>query len=529
MSQKSFKDFSLSNATLTALSQRGFFEPTTIQNAVIPRLLKGAWHVVGQAQTGTGKTAAFAIPIIEKTTPNSTHTTALVILPTRELALQCAVEMRSLVGHRRINIAPIYGGVSFSNQVRELHRAHVVVATPGRLLDHVQQGTVRLDHLSYLVLDEADEMLSMGFIQDIETILKYTNDNKQVLMFSATFPEPLHAIAQQYMSQYEYIKVDASSLTNNNVEQHYIQVISRDRLLALQRIIDLHNDFYGIVFCSTKIEVDQVTAQLTQQGFATEGLHGDISQANRERTLDKFKKHLATVLVATDIAARGIDVKNVSHVINYSIPRTQEIYVHRIGRTGRAGQKGVAITLVVPSELPRLHRLERNLGTRIEPLLLPHGEDMVAHKISALRDELYTLAHQKKQSDTYNELAGKLLQHWDAQDVVTALLRYYDTNGVLLAKRYPKIQMVRRNEDELVDLFFARGKEHNMTVEKLTQFIATKLYLDERLIENVKVMQSYSFFSAPRKDADAILDYFHVEGMPHRSLVRPAHYKKSKE
>ena len=521
-----FADFELSNTTLTALSRRDITEPTLIQSLVIPKLMKDSWHIVGQAQTGTGKTAAFGIPIIENATPSDKFISAVVVLPTRELALQCAIEINSFAGHRKINVVSIYGGAAFGQQVEQLKTAHVVVATPGRLLDHLRRGTIKLNRLQYCVLDEADEMLSMGFIDDIEAVMQQTNQDKQILMFSATFPKPLHAIARKYMEKYEHVKVDTENITNKNIEQQYVKISSSDRLKAVMRIVELQEKFYGIIFCSTKLEVDQVAYQLAKYGFGAEALHGDISQVNREKTLAKFKNNLLSVLVATDVAARGIDVKNITHVINYSFPRTNESYVHRIGRTGRAGKKGVAITLILAREFRKMQYMAKSLNLQIAPYTLRSGNTVVEYKKQQLRN--YIAAKQEGQviDTNYKSVAQELMTiTQDPADLVALLLEHFAPKTFDPAC-YPEIKLADSHDSNgAVRLFFARGKEHSMSASKLVNFIAHEMFMEKSVVQQIKIMKSFSFFSVPTKEAQEILNHFSASGSSRRSLITVAKFK----
>jgi len=291
----------------------------------------------------------------------------LILAPTRELAVQVCEEINSLKGHKRLQIAPIYGGQSYGEQFRRLKRGvDIIVGTPGRIQDHIDKGSLDLSHLSHLILDEADEMLNMGFVEDIEKILESVNEEKRMVLFSATMPKAILNIAHKYMGDYEVLAVKKEQLTTNLTEQIYYELSERDKFEALCRIIDIEDDFYGIVFCRTKVKSDEVAERLINRGYTAAALHGDISQNMRERILSQFKDKKINILVATDVAARGIDVTNLTHVINYSLPQDPESYVHRIGRTGRAGQEGTAITFVTHSEYRMMIRIKRMANTDIK-------------------------------------------------------------------------------------------------------------------------------------------------------------------
>ena len=316
-----FFDLGLSDEILEVIKQKGFEKPSPIQVLTIPLLLKNEKDIIGQAQTGTGKTAAFGLPIIENT-ENNGITQALILAPTRELAIQVAEEMMSLRTNREIGILPVYGGQPIEGQLRRLKRGvEIVVGTPGRILDHLKRGTLKIDQLSYMVLDEADEMLNMGFIEDIEKILSQTNKDKRMLLFSATIPPRIVKLAQKFMGKYEEIKVSPKRLTVDLTDQIYFEVNSSDKFEALCRIIDIEKEFYALIFCRTKLKAQHLGNALSDRGYDAAALHGDISQNQRERILDQFRKKRIRILAATDVAARGIDIQELTHVLNYSIPQ----------------------------------------------------------------------------------------------------------------------------------------------------------------------------------------------------------------
>jgi len=311
-----FKALGLSDEVIKVLEKKGFEEPTEIQELTIPVLLRNEIDIIAQAQTGTGKTAAFALPLLEKIDPAVKGVQAIILAPTRELVIQVCEEINSLKGSKNFVVTSIYGGQAIENQLKLLKRGvSIVVGTPGRILDHISRGSLKLNNIKYFILDEADEMLNMGFIDDIETILESTPKEKRVLLFSATMPDRIKKLSKRYMRESSHIKTQ-TQLTGNLTDQIYFEVANRDKFEALCRIIDVESDFYGLVFCRTKLSVDEVVSHLKDRGYASDGLHGDISQSKRERILDQFKRKRITILVATDVAARGIDVDNLTHVIN---------------------------------------------------------------------------------------------------------------------------------------------------------------------------------------------------------------------
>ena len=366
INEADFSALGLSEEMLAAVQAKGFETPTSIQRLTIPRLLSGENDIIAQSQTGTGKTAAFGLPILQQIEPSKEGVQSIILVPTRELAVQAAEELLSYNRERRLSITAIYGGAAMSEQLRRLSRGvDIVVGTPGRVLDHIRRGTLKLDKVRFLVQDEADEMLNMGFVEDVEEIMGHTGEDRRVLLFSATMPERIIRLSEAYMRNTEVLRVESQHLTADLTNQIYFEVREADKFDAMTRIIDIEPDFYGIVFCRTKIGVDEVATRLVAQGYSAEGLHGDVSQAQREKILRKFRDKAVNILVATDVAARGIDVSNLSHVINYSLPQDSESYVHRIGRTGRAGHEGAAWSFCSEDEFEYLCDIQKLTGLTI--------------------------------------------------------------------------------------------------------------------------------------------------------------------
>ena len=369
-----FTDLGLSDQAIDALVRKGFEEPTPVQIKTIPAILTGQQDLVTQAQTGTGKTAAFGLPLLELLNPKSRAVQALVLAPTRELAIQVADEINSLRGQRSLSIVPIYGGQSIDIQLRSLRKGvSIVVGTPGRVLDHLRRGSLDLEQIKFFILDEADEMLNMGFLDEVQEIMDQCPADKRTMLFSATMPQEVLKIAKKYMGDYQVIKAASKQLTTEQTDQIYFEVAASDKFEALCRIIDMEEDFYGLVFTRTKVEADTVAQRLLERGYDADALHGDISQSLREKILDKLKKKLITTLVATDVAARGIDVHNLSHVINYDLPHDSESYVHRVGRTARAKSTGVALTFISDQEMDKFGHIEKLIETTVFKSPLPDG------------------------------------------------------------------------------------------------------------------------------------------------------------
>ncbi|WP_159455479.1 DEAD/DEAH box helicase [Pseudobacteriovorax antillogorgiicola] len=425
-----FATLGLSQDIVENLESIGFKTPTPIQAKSIPELLNGGRDILGLAQTGTGKTASFSLPIIETINPDLPRVQALILAPTRELAKQICEEIYRLKGQRNLKICSIYGGSSYDRQIRTLKQgAQIVVGTPGRVIDLLDRKALRVDDLQYVVLDEADDMLNMGFIDDIETILSFAPENRRMLLFSATMPPQLNRIVDRYMKEKIEINLRPKELTTALTEQIYYEVYDSDKQEALERVIHANPDFYGIVFCHTKVETDEVNHLLIKAGFSSEALHGDISQNQREKIVHRFKNRKLQILVATDVAARGVDIKALTHVVNYSLPSHPESYVHRIGRTGRAGEKGMAISLVSPKERHRLRSIQHVAKGKIEKQTPPSVQSIIKaqkEKIHAkLAGALDSLQNSSEEGrfEHYFTLSENILQDVPPNQAIAALLQ----------------------------------------------------------------------------------------------------------
>jgi ATP-dependent RNA helicase DeaD len=422
-----FYELNLSKKIQQAISDMGFEEPSPIQAQCIPVVLSGS-DVIGQAQTGTGKTAAFGIPLIEMAGPGK-HVQALILTPTRELAIQVAGELRKIAKYKRTRTLPIYGGQSIGSQIRALQQGvQIVIGTPGRILDHLRRGTLKLDKLKALVLDEADEMLDMGFIEDIEAILRETPADRQTLLFSATMPPEVKSLSVRYMKDPVNVRINRGDVTVPLIEQVYYRVLERTKLESLSRIIDSEEVELGIIFCRTKRGVDELTDALMSRGYLADGLHGDLSQAQRDRVMRKFRQNEIQLLVATDVAARGIDVENVTHVINFDIPQDPESYVHRIGRTGRAGKRGLAMTLVTPPEFKLLKQIEKETKAKLISKEVPSLADVAERQAEIWRERLVRTMQEGKLA-TYRAILSGLVDEFDPLDLAAAALKLASGEG----------------------------------------------------------------------------------------------------
>lgn len=384
----SFEDLGLDEETLAAVAAKGFEQPSPIQVLAIPRLLNGDANIIAKARTGTGKTAAFGIPLVQKIKEDKGKVCALVLTPTRELALQVSKEIDSLHSGKFPRIASVYGGAGMGEQLRNLRRGvEIVVGTPGRVKDHLERGSLNIANIDYFILDEADEMLDMGFIEDIEEIFSQANPDSRVLLFSATMPQPILNIASRFMGDYEIVEEEARPEEPVLTEQRYWVVRENEKINALVRLIDISEEFYGLIFTQTKSDADMVAKELDDRGYQAAALHGDIAQVQREKILARFRSKKTRILVATDVAARGIDVTGLSHVVNYAMPFDGPTYIHRIGRTGRAGAKGMAFTLVRPEERRKINYLRKVSGGNLEEASIPSIDEVLSAKKKRLFDE----------------------------------------------------------------------------------------------------------------------------------------------
>ncbi|MFH1914444.1 MAG: DEAD/DEAH box helicase [Pseudomonadota bacterium] len=517
-----FKELGLSEQTLAALESKGFTTPTPIQVRTIPLLLSGTVDIVGQAQTGTGKTAAFALPIIETAEANAGHVQALILAPTRELAIQVSEEINSLKGSKRLRVLPVYGGQAIHMQLKALRAGvDVVVGTPGRIMDHLSRGTLRLDKLDFVVLDEADEMCNMGFVDDVREILKATGPDRRTLLFSATMPAEVMRIAKEFMGDYELVKVKAEKNDTPLTRQVFHEVADSDRFEALCRVVDAEPDFYGLVFTRTRADADEVAGRLTERGYPAEPIHGDLSQGRREEILGRFRKRLVTILVATDVAARGIDVPDLSHVVNFALPQDPQTFVHRTGRTGRAGREGVAISLIAPGEFRRLMYITKSSGIDIAKAKLPCIRDVIHTKKSRMLDKLDAIIGDEAHHP-YLPMARGLLDGREAEDVVSALLKHA-FGDELMESSYREIDTITSATRGRADLVCSLGRVDGMNPRDFVEFIAKTANIKAWSIQHVRVQGERTTFTVPGAEARIIIDrVLSRDGRPLVSLGEPS-------
>ncbi len=492
-----FEDFSLSKETLKSISVMGYEEPTPIQVSAIPMVMEGK-DIVGQAQTGTGKTAAFGIPIVELHRKGK-KPFAIILEPTRELAVQVAQELNKIGTKKNINVLPVYGGKSIDTQIKALKRGvDVVVGTPGRVIDHIKRKTISLSEIKIVVLDEADEMLDMGFVEDITTILECTPAERQTLLFSATMPQPIMNIAKRYMRNPEKIRINPKDLVVTEIKQVFYEVRDADKINALSRLLDVEDPQLAIVFCHTKRDVDEVAMKLEQTGYNASALHGDYTQARRDEVMEKFKRGTIDVLVATDVAARGLDIKNVTHVFNYSIPQNPDSYIHRIGRTGRAGKSGIAITLVSPREYRHLRLIEKTARTTIDRKKLPSSQDVIKAKKKNITKDISEVISQGRHAP-YQSFIGELSEQFSFADIAAAAFH--------LAFGEPKEPTVEEPVEKtgLARLFMTIGRKDKVKVPDIIKSIATEANIPHHKIGKIDVFDNFTFVEVPAELADRVI------------------------
>lgn len=505
---KNFGGIILSPKIYNAIRDMGFEEPSPIQEQTIPLLLAGK-DVIGQAQTGTGKTAAFGIPAIEKVNEDIRRPQVLVLTPTRELAIQVAEELNKIGHYKKVKTLPIYGGQAIDRQIRSLrYGVQIVVGTPGRLLDHINRGTIRLNGIKTLVLDEADEMLDMGFIEDIEAIMDaLPNGERQTLLFSATMPQPIMALAEQYMSDPQTIRVSRENLTVPLIDQFYYEM--REKTDGLCRILDVGETGKLIIFCRTKKGVDELSAALEARGYMAGGLHGDLSQTQRDRVMKKFRDGQIDILIATDVAARGIDIEDITHVINYDIPQDPETYVHRIGRTGRAGKSGVAITLIQPREYRQLKFISHITKSKILRRDLPSYADIIERQRGTIKNNLLQVLENNKFGD-YHSVVSDIAEAggYDIKDIAAAALKL-SVEGIKACSTEDSRFADTGGAPGMARLFLNIGRSRNLRPEELVKAISCEADIPGDVIGVINIYDKFTFVEVPEDVAERVLTVMH--------------------
>jgi ATP-dependent RNA helicase DeaD len=500
----SFADLQLSPGLLETVAELGYEEPTPIQEQTIRLLIEGR-DVIAQAQTGTGKTAAFAIPIVECVDPDDRHVQALVMAPTRELAVQVAEATHRLGRSKGLSVLPVYGGQPIQRQLHVLARGvQVVIGTPGRLLDHLRRGTLDLAHVRYVILDEADEMLDMGFIEDIESILDTVPETRQMALFSATIPPRIAALAQKYLHDPVRVTIAPTELTIPAIEQYYVEVTPRNRLDSLTRILDHDEPESAIIFARTKRDVDELGEALQSRGFDAETLHGDLNQVQRDRVMNRFRSNQVELLVATDVAARGLDISGVTHVFNYAIPEDAEAYVHRIGRTGRAGKTGKAITFVQPNEIRLLRIIQRIIGQKINPLRLPTLADVEARRREALKASLRERIEQGNLTP-YLDLVTELAEEFDLAEIAAAAANMASAGDRPLTEVVEVSNSSDGVEPGMARLFLNVGRQACVRPGDIVGAIANEAGIPGRAIGAIDIYDTTAFVEVPAADRERVI------------------------
>ena len=503
-----FEELNIDERILRAIEDMGFEETSPIQTQAIPAVCEGI-DVVGQAQTGTGKTAAYTIPMLMKIDPQIKKPQAIVLCPTRELAVQVAEEIRKLAKYMSdIKVLPVYGGQEIVRQIKSLKTGvQIIVGTPGRVMDHMRRKTVKFDNINMVILDEADEMLDMGFREDMETILTETPQDRQTVMFSATMPKAIMDIARNFQKDARVIKVVRKELTVSNIEQFYYEVRPKNKTEVLCRLIDIYNPRLSVVFCNTKRQVDELISELKGRGYFADGIHGDMKQQQRDRVMDDFRSGNVDILIATDVAARGIDVDDVDMVFNYDIPQDEEYYVHRIGRTGRAGRSGMALSFISGKEVYKLKDIERYCKTKILAKPVPSLDDVKNTKLDNMFDKIKQTIEEGGLTDMVNLVEEHVNQEeYTSMDMAAALLK------MLIGDTLDRVDEVEdfhfdmdRDDSRMVRLFINMGKKDKIKPSNILGAIAGESGMPGKLVGAIDMMDNYTFVDVPAIHAEKVL------------------------
>ncbi len=523
-----FDELDLYPQILRGIKEMGFEEATPIQSKAIPVVLSGA-DVIGQAQTGTGKTAAFGVPVLQKVDPSNKKTQVIILSPTRELAIQVADELRKLSKYMHgVKVLPVYGGQEITKQIRSLKGgAQIIIGTPGRVMDHLRRRTIRCDYVDTIVLDEADEMLNMGFREDIETILEYIPEERQTILFSATMPKPILDITKKYQHDAVTIKVVKKELTVPSIDQYYYDVKRKDKVDVLTRLLDYYDPKLSLVFCNTKRMVDELAQELQGRGYFAEGLHGDMKQTQRDRVMKSFRNGKTDILIATDVAARGIDVDDVEAVFNYDIPQDDEYYVHRIGRTGRAGRCGRAFTFVKGKEVYKLKDIQRYCKTKILAQPIPSSDDVAQIKAEKVMDRIATIIEEEDLREMI-DIIDKQVNESDftAMDIAAAFLKQALGTGVENETNAEYDFENTGAEEGMVRLFINIGKKQNVKPGDVLGAIAGESGMPGRLVGAIDMFDKYTFVEVPREYGREVLDAMKSAKIKGKSVsVEPANQK----
>ena len=503
-----FDELNIDERILRAIEDMGFEETSPIQTQAIPAVCEGI-DVVGQAQTGTGKTAAYTIPMLMKIDPQIKKPQAIVLCPTRELAVQVAEEIRKLAKYMSdIKVLPVYGGQEIVRQIKSLKTGvQIIVGTPGRVMDHMRRKTVKFDNINMVILDEADEMLDMGFREDMETILTETPEDRQTVMFSATMPKAIMDIARNFQKDARIIKVVRKELTVSNIEQFYYEVRPKNKTEVLCRLIDIYNPRLSVVFCNTKRQVDELISELKGRGYFADGIHGDMKQQQRDRVMDDFRSGKVDILIATDVAARGLDVDDVDMVFNYDIPQDEEYYVHRIGRTGRAGRSGMALSFISGKEVYKLKDIERYCKTKILAKPVPSLDDVKNTKLDNMFDKIRQTIEEGGLTDMVNLVEEHVNQEeYTSMDMAAALLKMLIGDTLDREDEVEEFHFdTDKDDSRMVRLFINIGKKDKIKPANILGAIAGESGMPGKLVGAIDMMDNYTFVDVPAIHAEKIL------------------------
>ena len=526
MEEARFEDLGLCPEIMKAVKNMGFEEASPIQAKAIPAMMEGK-DIIGQAQTGTGKTSAFGIPLLEKIDPKNKKLQAIVLCPTRELAIQVAEEIRNLAKYMHaIKVLPIYGGQEIVKQIRSLKSGtQLIIGTPGRVMDHMRRKTVKMENIHTVVLDEADEMLNMGFREDIETILEGVPEERQTVLFSATMPKPILDITKRFQKNAELIKVTKKELTVPNIEQFYYEVKPKNKEEVLSRLLDIYNPKLSVIFCNTKKQVDLLVNGLLGRGYFAAGLHGDMKQAQRDRVMEGFRKGKTEILVATDVAARGIDVEEVEAVFNYDLPQDDEYYVHRIGRTGRAGRVGRSFSFVTGKEVYKLKEIQRYCKTKIYAQKVPSLDDVANTKMDKLMETINRIIEEEDLTTYFQMIQAEVNDSdYTSMDIAAALLKL--CSGTKEEDSADMFEDTGAEEPGMVRLFINIGKKHKAKPGDILGALAGESGLPGKVVGTIDMYDKYTFVEVPREYARDILNAMDHAKIKGKSVaVEPANQK----
>lgn len=528
-----FEKLGLDNRIIEAIQKLGFENPTPIQQQAIPQLLNDKRDLIGLAQTGTGKTAAFGLPLIHFTDFSKKHTQALIICPTRELCLQITRDLTNYSSeYENANIVAIYGGASIENQIREINKgAQIIVATPGRMVDMIERGRVKLHMVDTVVLDEADEMLNMGFKEDLDHILSETPEEKNTWLFSATMPVEVSRISKNYMNNPIHITVGKQNQGAENIEHIYYVVHARDKYAALKRIADFNPEIFGIVFCRTRIETQEIAEKLIKDGYNADSLHGDLSQQQRDNVMKRYRNKTLQMLVATDVAARGIDVNNVTHVINYNLPDDPEVYTHRSGRTARAGRSGVSLAIVNLKEIGKIREIEKKIGKQFTKEKLPDGVQVCEKQLINLINKIQVAEVNENEIDKFMPMALEMLSGLNKEELIKRVLseefnrflEYYRNAPDLNvedrgAKDRNQSSKGRFNTQATGRLFINLGEMDGMNQELFRKYAAQVTNLDPFEFKRINIKNTFTFFDVSPEKAEYVHECFQFKKFKGRKL-----------